>query len=70
MGKRKKSDKVSNSTTIQVKKDLKDELDLLKVMGNFEDLNSLLAELKNFYVDNKKITINPKLENFIKRIKK
>lgn len=70
MARKQKTGVISNITTIQVKKDLKDELDLLKLMGNFYDLNSLLADMKNFYVDHKKISITPKLDKFIKRIKK
>ena len=68
MANKKRNSKRSSSTTIQVKKDLKNELDLLKLMGNHEDLNALISELKDFYVENNQVK-NHKLEKLLKRLK-
>lgn len=62
--------KNSEITTIQVKKELKNQLDILKILGNYEDLNSLLSTLSEFYISKNKISIDPKVEEFLKRLRR
>ena len=66
----KKRQQEVKTTTIQVHSSLKNELDLLKIMLGKDDLNALIAELAKFYVDNKQIAIDPKIEAFLKKLKK
>ena len=58
------------TTTIQVKRDLKDKLDLLKIFSGKEDLNALIAELLDFYAQSKNIEMKESLDAFLKRLKK
>jgi len=66
----KKRQQEVKTTTIQVHSSLKNELDLLKIMLGKDDLNALIAELAKFYVVNKQIPIDPKIEAFLKKLKK
>jgi hypothetical protein len=63
-------EKQNNSTTIQVKKDLKDQLDLLKLIQSKPDLNALISEMAAFYIKNKKIELDPKIEKLFLMMKK
>ena len=58
------------TTTIQVHQELKDQLDLLKILTNKEDLNALISELTQHYVNNSSIAIDPKIEKFLRQLKK
>lgn len=66
----KKERQPSSTTTLQVHKSLKNELDLLKIMLGHDDLNALLNELKEHYISSKKVTIDPATEKFLRKIRK
>ena len=70
MARPKKAVSDSRSTTIQVRRDLKDKLDLLKILLQKEDLHSVIGEILDFYVANKKIGVDEGIADFLKRLKK
>ena len=66
----KKQPAAHKTTTIQVRQELKNQLDLLKILGNHDDLNSLLEKITQFYIENSSIKIDPKIEKLLKKLKK
>ena len=65
-----KKNSKSKTTTIQVKSDLKDKLDLLKILLGKEDLNALLSEITEFYTENSDVKIDKKIEKFFNALSK
>ena len=65
-----KRDSSSKTTTIQVHADLKDKLDLLKILTSKDDLNAVISELTEFYVARSDISVDKKIEKFLRRLRK
>lgn len=62
--------KTNASTTIQVRKEVRNRLEMLKVLGDFEDLNAVVARLADHYAQSNQIRVDEKMDAFIKKLQK